>query len=312
MQNPTKVITPDAENKRLYRLESKDGDHHQLFQSWEDYLETADKGLVQGDRGRSSRDPSYGGRFYDSANITECLGRAKGGWPENAEKIRTLSASLTDEILSCMKVTDFRRTEEEGMGVDLSAYLEGEPDCILKHVEEDATGDQTIRIVYNGTVSCIVNAEVMQAKGAAIAALTQALELAGKRCEVTLAFCCRGYGDDGVSFIETHVPIKRDGEPVQIDQLAFALASADVFRRLGFAAWEALPEKLRMAQGAYSGGGYGMPSSPKFAEGDIIIDTEIGYGGSMQWTNPAAAKQWVLEHLRAQGVELKDSEGGGL
>ncbi|HWO14483.1 MAG TPA: hypothetical protein VNN80_33490, partial [Polyangiaceae bacterium] len=98
-------------------------------------------------------------------------------------------------------------------------------------------------------------------------------------------------------------PAKRESEPIQLDQLAFSVASADVFRRLIVAAWETLPGDIRNKFGIFPGGGYGRVSELRH-HGSANIVISSGANDSVAWTNANAAHEWVLRQLEAQGVQL--------
>ena len=107
----------------------------------------------------------------------------------------------------------------------------------------------------------------------------------------------------GVGHLETEFPAKRESEPIQLDQLAFSVASADVFRRLVFAAWETLPGDIRNKFGIFPGGGYGRVSELRHQrDANIVISS--GATERVAWTNATAARDWVLRQLEAQGVQL--------
>ena len=156
-----------------------------------------------------------------------------------------------------------------------------------------------MRIVLNACVAAHVGTEVLQAKGAAVAALAQALERAGKRVEIVVAAAIEAVATS--SHLETYFPAKREDEPMQLDQLAFSVASGDIFRRFIFAAWETLPADIRTQFGIYPGGGYGHVAQLRHHG---AVNVVVGSGEGVAWTDAKAAREWVLEQLREQGVKL--------
>ena len=196
-------------------------------------------------------------------------------------------------------VTEFKRSEEDGVGVDVDSYLLGEPDCLLRPVEVTPPGSESVRIVLNACVAWNVAPAILQAKGAAVVALASALEKAGRRVEIVVAA-----GIDAkltCGHLETYFPAKQEDEPLQLDQLAFTVASADVFRRTIFAAWETLPAEVRQDFGIFPRGGYGRVSELRHHGAANIV---IGSGAGVAWTSPQAARTWILHQLEAQGVQL--------
>jgi hypothetical protein len=207
----------------------------QTFGSYYDLLDTAESGATDMQE-RSSR-KTNASDFNDAPTFEVALERAKLGWPENTARLRDLAATLTNDVMQHVAVTEFRRCEDDGIGVDLDSYIQGEPDCLLRPYEVTPPGCESVRIVLNACVSWSVEPTVLQAKGAAVVALANALEQAGRRVEIIVAAAIDA--KDGSNLhLETYFPAKPEGEPMQLDAMAFSVASGDVFRRMVFAAWE--------------------------------------------------------------------------
>jgi hypothetical protein len=274
----------------------EDGALVQTFGSYYDLLDTAANGQCEMSQ-RSSRRTNNSG-FNDASSFEQALDRATYGWPENTRRLRELAASITDDVVQRVRITEFRRSEEDGIGVDLDCYLAGEPDCLLRLHEQPAPGCESVRIVLNACAAAHVGTEMLQAKGAAVAALAQALERAGKRVEIVVAAAIDGVGS---SHLETYFPAKREDEPMQLDQLAFSVASGDILRRFIFAEWETLPANIRERFGIYPGGGYGHVAQLRHPGGANVV---VGSGEGVSWTDARAARGWVLDQLKERGVVL--------
>jgi len=247
---------------------------------------------------RSSRRITHD-NFNDASTFEVALERAKRGWPENTARLRDLAASLTDDVMQRVPVTEFKRSEEDGVGVDVDSYLLGEPDCLLRPHKVTPPGCESVRIVLNACVAWNVPPAILQAKGAAVVALASALEKAGRRVEIVVAAGIDAKFTSG--HFETYFPAKREDEPLQLDQLAFTVASADVFRRMVFASWETLPAEVRRDFGIFPNGGYGSVSELRQHGSANIL---VGSGEGVAWTNAEAARKWVLQQLQQEGVQL--------
>jgi hypothetical protein len=278
-----------------YTLTEREGDLLQGFRTFYDVLDTAQHGATDMTE-RSSRKINASG-FNDATTFGQALERARCGWPENTRRLQDLAASITDDIIQRVAVTEFKRSEEDGIGVDVDSYLMGEPDCLLRPYEVTPPGSESVRIVLNACVSWDVEASVLQAKGAAVVALANALERAGRRVEIIVAAAISGMGYR--SHLETWFPAKQEGEPIQFDQLAFSVASADVFRRCVFACWETLPANVRQEFRIFRGGSYGAVAELRHQRGANIV---VGSGSGVAWTDASSARAWVLSQLQAQGV----------
>jgi hypothetical protein len=184
----------------------------------------------------------------------------------------------------------------EGEELDIDAYNEGKPECFLVYQdgEEESDGSGVVRILANLTASWNVSAEVLEVRGAALCALVQALEFAGRRCEVVTG--------TNQGTMQVTVTLKRATEPVQMDTLAFALAHAGFYRRLMFSAWETLPKQLLKAAGIYPNRGYGHVEALEDVQADITLPGASG--NDPAWQSVESARAWVLKQLREQGVQL--------
>jgi hypothetical protein len=104
-----------------YTLTEREGALIQEFRDFYDLLDTEANGACDMPE-RSSRKINQSD-FNDASSFDVALERAKNGWPENTKRLRDLAASITDDVMQRVLVTEFRRSEEDGIGVDLDAYL---------------------------------------------------------------------------------------------------------------------------------------------------------------------------------------------
>lgn len=292
-----------AEAKRM-AAESTNQEAPKVFQTFPSlqammtYAEQQEPGDLPGEE-RSSRKRAEVG-FNDFPTWEAAVTAGRRGWPEGTDKIRTLSAVLTDKVLAQMRIPELT-SHDEGLVLDVERYREGDPECLLRWEDSDdiMEGQGDVRILVNVCVSSMVSSEVLQGRGAAVVALVQALELAGKRVELTIA---ANVSDK----IETQFIAKPMGEPLQLDQLAFSVASADMFRRFMFACWERAPKAVRDAVGVYQFGSYGMPKNAHHTNGaQLILPTMIGYGARNEFLTPERTEQWVLDKLEELGVQVE-------
>jgi hypothetical protein len=167
----------------------------------------------------------------DLENRADALQLARAGWPEGRERIDALTAqlfaSVTDRMLRPQVVTDVC-----GDMIDMGSYCEGRPDCwfTVEQADELTSGAQTVTIVADVCVSAGISKETIYVRGAAIAALVAAPEFAGRPCDVIVAANTKDRA-------EVRAVVKRAGEPLQLDALAFALAHPAMLRRLIFGVW---------------------------------------------------------------------------
>lgn len=227
---------------------------------------------------------------------------ARNGWPEGRTNIEELSYNFRSVVEAAHRdafaQSVFTRALA-GSGVNVGRFNAGLPDAMVTRKRVDIESP-VIDIVCNVSMSGSVNASVYMIRGAAIAALADLLELSGRRVRITAVNKTK----TGTSTFECHTTIKKPGDPVQMDALAFALAHPAYLRRLGFSIMEQAPKKVRNAIGIGDGGyGYGAPS-------DIDTDADLYmpsiYSGS-DWSE-SRAQAWVEQQLVNMGVLPKKEE----
>lgn len=264
----------------------------QRFDSWGSFVDFATN-RIRKTTFESSRtgSPSWTG----TADITEAVNLASNGWSEGSSKANKLSNALVDRIASMVEAP-FIQYDVTGSDFDVAAYLTGEPEhwYTLESKLENRDG-KVFKIVFNGSVSAGVDTNVITAKGAAVSALVQILEITGNKTEIELVYTAQGYGQP----FETIIPLKAAGQPLDLDRVIFALAHPSNFRRLVFSCWEGCLEFESY------GTGYGSPSRDATDKGDIYFKSAMY--GEPAWTNPDSATAWIIEELKKQGITVTES-----
>ncbi len=270
------------------------------FDSWEDFVRAAtDETTDMPESERSSRrvsDVGWNGEVWSGTKTwDECVELAYRGWPEGVERL-SQRLRVTQDLLPVR----LRRREYElarvGPGtLDMGRYLMGHPEpyVVYRDVETDAEGPGQVTILFNMSVSSGIAVEELFRRGAAVCALVDSLETAGRRVSVKVAMCTHS-GDK----VDVTVQLKRHEDPLDLERVAFAVAHAAAFRRLGFAVWELAPREVRYRTGIREHGGYGQVYSLR-EPGALCLDGADLYRSE----DPAVLRRWLVEQLKAQGVE---------
>lgn len=265
------------------------------------YFPTGGDGGEASRRGSKGNEYEYyaGSRWYGNATFEEAIELAKYGWPEGAQRVKTLSNKLYDKVSSLIPKQEVVFSVE-GNEYDTDAFLAGIPECwsyMDEHIVE-GVGHKDLKLYFNTTTSAGVDAKIMQAKGACIVALVDLLERAGNRVEVWIGSPNHAYKDAGKFIWE--VLVKRAGEPMDVDKMAFAISHPSSFRRLFFSAYEG---NKKFIEACFSGYGKCV-EAPKQLQGDIYIpSSELGQA---QWDNEDSAVKWILKHLESQGIKAEN------
>jgi hypothetical protein len=197
---------------------------------------------------RSSR--SKGGDWNGSKDWNEALDFAAHGWPEGRAKMgKALAAAAAASSFDSYPA----------MALDVAgAYpmphlaAAGEPFCMVTPAPISERNRPVLRLCIAGAVSSMVNGGEIVNYGAALLTVIDALEAADYRVELSLCFALRSHSQTEASFTVT---VKQAQEPLELDRLAFVLASPAMWRRLGFAIIETLPQDFES--------GYGVPRDPE-------------------------------------------------
>lgn len=260
------------------------------FLTWGDFLKHCETNAGK-NTGHSKQPGSHWNGWVD---FEAAMRLARDGWQQGADSVAQMSTTILN------KVTGLIEREQvvydvEGIGLDVATYLNGEPECWQRFDTElrEGEGSKHLRVVFNTTVSGGIGADVIEARGAAVAALVQALEFAGRRVELWgIAVCAQSYKGS----FEARVQVKAADQDLDMSRVAYALAHPSMLRRMGFACVEA--DDVASYRLGY---GYGRPCDTD-NKGDIYVNE--GTLGEVQWSRPASAINWVLAKLKEQGVNL--------
>lgn len=218
------------------------------------------------------------------------------GWGEGSKQVRELTAEISRFVGSMA-----RKPEPEpriaGGRINRAAYRAGRA-RVFQQLKETgairpAAGGKVIRIECLATAPGSLDAAVMTNRGAHIAALVMALEtFTAYSCEVWVSTW------NDYSGRKRHgqlAPVKKAGEALDLDRLAFALASPTMLRRCMWAVREQHPDGRALCDD----GGYGYcVDSPEPQDLDIP--------NAVQWNRLKAdkRKQWLLDGLTKFGIKL--------
>ena len=237
-------------------------------------------------------------RWDYAVGMAGALDLADRGWPEGTERVNRLVSTLVDSVGSKM-ITEEWSADTEGAALDIGLYCAGEPEHWITPTPRatDMPSGAVCVLTINGAASHTVTADVLEARGSALAALAMLLEKAGRPTEIRLIY---SLGDRSDAHCSLSIILKQPGQPLDIDRVTFACAHPAAFRRIGFGVQETLGDAVRKQFGFESGGGYGaMAAAPASMLGDIHIPAAVG--SDMQWQSADAAEKWLTKHLAAQG-----------
>lgn len=282
----------------------------QRFDTWSEWIDHVSKQPVidrtTGIDGASFKtDSAHDYRWSGTSSYEEALTLGKEGWQGGVDKASKIAKPLFNKVSVRIerKVPVY---DVEGIQLDMGAYLRNEPEPFVRYQEEitEGTGVRLIRIAYANVASAGISRNVLEAKGATMAALVELLEFAGHRVElIDIPFslaASRDYTRKCGWYVS--VKIKEFHQPLDMSRIMFALGHPSNMRRLGFRALELASYECRQ----WAGLGYGMPADPPVDEEFGKVDIFVGSAmlGEPQWTDEATTERWIIEQLEAQGIKL--------
>lgn len=239
--------------------------------------------------------------FTKTGSYSEAMDLARNGWPEGLSMIENLTARL-ESVSGSMVAKQVVQWDVAGDFADAGLFSAGVPECMGSFHEEIMPGaGKIVKILMNMSVSAGIQRETIMKRGAAVVALVDALESAGRSVEIEMAAKSRSTG--GENFYTVTVPIKAAGEPVELDRMAFLLAHPSSFRRLMFACWENETEEVRSEFHYHHNGSYSMPERHK----DESADIDVPEMSLERHDGDATALAWIRAELKRQGCTMEET-----
>lgn len=211
------------------------------------------------------------------------------GWPEGRAKI--------GEGLALLPMQTRRKRETVydlgGHMVDVPRMLAGDPLHMMSSRKRKRP-TLVMSIVVNLSMNANVPADVCVNLGVALASMINALEDEGRRVELTLVHNSYVHSTE----VCTGWTVKLPNQPLDLDQLAFAIAHPAAFRRIGFAMRERTAQHLQCEwYGSSTAVSPTMRKELNLPEDAVVIDApDLWY----ECSTPASARAALAEKL---GVE---------
>lgn len=262
------------------------------YSSLSEYIEVAR--AHQGKRGKSSTRYQTDNSWTDGVNTFDAAARlCLFGWTDQHNHIKAIVDSITPNFTERMASRFETQYDVAGGMVDVAAYLNGEPECMVSFVDhETETIDRTLTIVVDGFYSAGTDTESIFKRGAAICALTEVLTLMGYAVKIVVESNLKGY-NSSKDHARSVVTIKEHKADLAIDRIAFALCHPAFYRRIGFA-WQEDIQGWNPEANSYS-----YPSQVS-TPGDIIVGCPDYRDNITPEKNPL---EWVKKMIA--GIDLK-------
>lgn len=250
--------------------------------------------------GRTSQKP--GSNWTGTRDFAQADEFLRNGWQEGLEKIDELRAAIVGT--AGWGVFPEAEHDVEGALVDVGAYVAGEPECMMRFVDQPAKRNGgLLRVIVNVTGNGDISADAFMQRGAAIVAMVDAMERGGKSVEI-VAVECSGTQSQKTALAVT---LKSQGEAVEMGRIAYTLGHPSFLRRHMFAVAERQSPAMRKRMNVPNGYGYavelgGPARDALMGDGDLYIPT---LGSNAAFDTPAKCREWIKARCAEQGVELE-------
>lgn len=158
------------------------------------------------------------------------------GWVKGRRSVAAGLKDIFSSNSSSISSGSYADYDVAGDYPDVERYLTGEPDHMLSYGAHSAA-KPVIKLVVNVVVSACVDTRFIINRGSAVAALVDEIESAGNSCEIITVFPTEGHK----ALASYSVTVKKAGEVLSIDDIAFGLGHPSMVRRVIFSMLERHP-----------------------------------------------------------------------
>jgi hypothetical protein len=238
---------------------------------------------------RSSR--GYQRGFHSVPSFEEAATLAFN-WQDGVQRMSKIRANIA--MGKQWRKVIYRRPNMPG-SLMMGDYLAGHPEpyaAIKRKPDDNARKGKSpvVKVFVNLACSASISNDALEARGAAVLALVDAIEAAGYAAEVVVG----SHSKVGRNTYDYRVAVKRAGDKLALNSVAFAMGNPDTFRRFIFGAREAE---------------FSVQSAMPIEWDDIPEDAiHIGcmntqYGNP--WNSPEGARTWIVQELAKQGINVE-------
>lgn len=218
---------------------------------------------------------------------------ARDGWEQGMTKLQFESATIQQAASLKTKVMSFA-----GEYPDVARFCAGEPAHMVQHKR---ISKPVVNLIVNVCCSGSIAASSFAAYGAAVATLIDQLENEGHRVELDVVGV-NGHKGKGMRSI-CGWKVKRAGDALDLNAVAFSIAHPAAFRRIMFAMWERLPASWYTS-------GYGRVAALTQEDAEAIgcADAVLlnGVGEARDGVTPAEMNKRLKANVRsALGIEIQ-------
>lgn len=243
--------------------------------------------------------------FTETKSFAEAFNLAVGGWdavrPEVDALLETVSESFKERFAQVSTV----RIGMQGSAVHMGRFVAGRPDCMIGHRRLPSTRHgKVVKVVVDYGANAGTPAKDMLARGVVLTVLIDALSSMGLSTEIwgetSVTMGKTGLGLANKTRVHTTLVKMHDAtEPLDINNMMFAMANPSMLRRMTFAVRELCEFGLNACRSASHGQSIPITQADDI-EADVVAN-RVEHGGNNRdmVSDPAG---WVLQTIRGLGL----------
>jgi hypothetical protein len=186
-------------------------------------------------------DPERTTAWHGNLNLWQSLDLAING-----DVVDPQAIALRDRIATTLNVT---KSQEQYMDVtggstfDIGAYVEGIPECVYAYQEAEGKARKCVNVFVEMGQACSISVESFRARGSAVMALIDALEMTGRFSVAVFCVISSGHRHKSGSVYQAVIRLKEHGHQYDPSTISYWLCNPGVFRQVGFAHLDLCPRR---------------------------------------------------------------------
>jgi hypothetical protein len=272
-----------------------------MFDGVSEMLEYVERDTDMTYHNRESRKVASSDSWSGTKTWEDAVELARKGYSDVRAEVDELTAIISSRVSEVVDTMSLSRFDVTGGMVDVSRFVEGEPECMVDYVLAEApTQGKVTTILMNAGYGCGVDSKAIFAQGAAVCALVEVLAQCGQNVELWVEMCGCADGVNKGSVASVLVKLKDARDLLDVNGFMFGVVHPAWFRRMMFAVGEQwnVEDRRRWGIGSY----YFYPSNPQ--QGELVgADLVIGESQRLLRVSEYDA-EWIVARLIEAGVDV--------
>ena len=279
----------------------KDAKKKYYVTRFDNYSELLELSAANPKKQHSNRAPQ------DNMNATEDFAEAHElavhGWHGVRDKVDTAMEPIREKVGQALGIVSERVFDMVGFEPDIDRYLSGEMECMVDDLFVEAPKEgKVFTLLVDASMAWYNTQDEVIARGAVLCAMVEAFNMLGFQLEIWVEKTIAS--KDLKELATVLVPVSKAGDPLDVDQIMFAVGHPDFNRRIIWSYMETVPDYASRFGCRQVGGYYGMTKQGAHMNSFVNASVIVSLDGNTDMTRDPVA--WILGQLEMQGVTSND------